>query len=411
MGCAGAGVWVVMEWVRTWLWGGFGWNPMGVALHQDLAMIQIVDITGVPGLSFLVVFVNLMVVIVARRIISEFGPVFLTRIRWEFSATMALVALVFAYGVHELLRKDPTKSVSLRVAAIQPNIPQSEKHEPGMEADIVEHLDRLSGLAALAQPHPQLFIWPEAATPRDIDDEATRNFVIDEARRCGSSLLIGTLEFSLEGDYNIAALLSNEGRTLQTYRKMHLVPFGEYLPLRPVSTAIVGQLVPSDFTPGREYKVLKLSDPPLRLATLICFEDSLGDLTRRFVGRGADLLVNITNDGWFAKSPAASQHLANALFRAVENRRPLIRCGNTGVTCGVDIHGHVDHWINPFEEGFSVRDVSVPVNSTLTFYTRHGDWFTALSAGVALLAIAGAVRRRAASGKARPSPSGKPAAQ
>jgi len=396
IGCAGAAAWLPLEWVRTWLWGGFGWNPLGVALHQDLAMIQIVDITGVPGLSFLIVFVNLMGVIVARRIISEFGPVFLTRIRWEFSATMALVALVFAYGVHALLHQDPSPTVPLRVAAIQPNIPQTEKHDIAMEDDIFERLDRLTGLAALAQPHPQLFIWPEAATPRDIDDELTSNFVIEQARRAGSALLIGTLELDLEGSYNIAALITDGGRTRQRYRKMHLVPFGEYLPLRPVFSAIpaVGQLVPSDFTPGSQPTALTLSDPPIRLGILICFEDSLGDLTRRFVGRGANVLVNITNDGWFAKSPAASQHLANALFRAVENRRPLIRCGNTGITCAVDIHGRVQTWINPFEEGFSVRQVSVPTTSSLTFYTRFGDWFTALCSGIALLALLRGIRQR-----------------
>jgi apolipoprotein N-acyltransferase len=230
-------------------------------------------------------------------------------------------------------------------------------------------------------------------------DRLNYQFVIDHAQRTGSALLIGTLDFDPERreDYNVAALLTDNGETQQFYRKIHLVPFGEYLPLRPVSAAFVGQLVPSDFTPGTEYTVLKLSNPPIRLAALICFEDSLGDLTRRFVARGAELLVNITNDGWFAHSPAASQHLANALFRAVENRRPLVRCGNTGITCAVDIHGRVDLWIDPFEEGFTnAREVSVPTTSALTFYTRYGDWLTALSAGIVLLAIADSFRRRAA---------------
>jgi len=339
--------------------------------------------------------------------------VFLTRIRWEFSATMALVVFVFAYGMHALLRKDSTPTVPLRVAAIQPNVPQSEKHDLAMEDDIAERLDRLTGLAALAQPHPQLFIWPEASTPRSMfADQASYDFVVNQAKRTGSALLIGTTDFDPDGDYNIAALLTERGEGLQRYRKIHLVPFGEYLPLRPVSTAIVGQLVPSDFTPGTDYTVLKLPDPPIRLAALICFEDSLGDLTRRFVGRGAELLVNITNDGWFAKSPAARQHLANALFRAVENRRPLIRCGNTGVTCAVDIHGRVDLWLNPFEEGFtSVREVSVPTTSALTFYTRFGDWFTWVSAGLAFLVGADRIRRRPASKKARAPQAPKAAAQ
>jgi len=400
MGCAGAGAWVAFEYMRTWILGGFGWNPLGVALHQDLAMIQIVDITGVPGLSFLIVFVNLMIVIVVRRIISEIGPVFLTRVRWEFSATVAVIAFVFAYGVHAMLRKDPSPAVPLRAVAIQPNIPQTEKRDVAMEDEIFQRLDRLTSLAALSQPHPQLFIWPEASTPRSMfADQVNYQFVINQARNTQSALLIGTLDFDPERreDYNIAALLTDGGETQQFYRKVHLVPFGEYLPIRPISSAIpaVGQLVPSDFTPGTEYKVLKLADPPIRLATLICFEDTLGDLTRRFVSRGAEVLINITNDGWFAQSPAASQHLANALFRAVENRRPLIRCGNTGITCAVDIYGRVDLWIHPFEQGFSARTVSIPTTSELTFYTRHGDWLTWLSAGIVLLAVAERFRRRA----------------
>ena len=109
---------------------------------------------------------------------------------------------------------------------------------------------------------------------------------------------------------------------------------------------------------------------------LICFEDTLGELTRRFVQKGAQVLVNITNDGWFAHSPAAEQHLANAVFRAVENRRPLMRCGNTGVTCAVDSKGRVDLWLKPFQQGFAVREVRIPTRGPVTFYTRHGDWFS-----------------------------------
>ena len=394
IGVAGAAAWLPLEYWRTWFLGGFGWNPLGVALHQDLAMIQIADITGVPGLSFLVAFVNLMAVIVARRLISDLGPVFLTRVRWEFSVTMAMVAAVFAYGVRTLLRKDSAPSISLRTALIQPNIPQSEKHDPAMEDSIFSQLDRLTSLAALSKPRPQLFIWPEASTPRSMfADSVNYDFVIDQAKHTEAALLLGTIDFDLDKkeDYNIAALLTDSGEKQQFYRKIHLVPFGEFLPLRPLSTAVVGELVPSDFTPGTKYTLLQLTDPPVRLAALICFEDTVGDLTRRFVLEGAQLLVNITNDGWFARSPAAEQHLANALFRCVETRRPLVRCGNTGVTCSVDTRGRVDLWMRPFEEGFSIRDVSVPITTATTFYTRNGDWFTKLCAGITLAAGLGSL--------------------
>ena len=389
---AGAGAWVAHEWVRERLFGGFGWNNLGVALHRDLPMIQIADLTGVPGLSFLVVFANLMAVIIVRRIIGELGPVFLKRVRWEFSFTIALIVLVWAYGMRTLWRGAPGPSVPLRVVAVQPNIPQTEKFDPAMEERIFAELAKLTGLAAVTRPPPQLVLWPESATPRSMfADDESYNFVLAQAKTLPGALLLGSTEFDPDtrSDYNIAALLLPRGGEPQTYRKMHLVPFGEYLPLRPVFEPFCGQMVPADFSAGTEFTVFDLPDPPIRIAALVCFEDTLGELTRHFVQKGAHALVNITNDGWFARSAAAEQHLANAVFRAVENRRPLIRCGNTGVSCAVDAHGRVELWLPPFQQGFAARDVRVPTAGPLTFYTRHGDWFSHLS----LLVTAGVLVR------------------
>ena len=376
---ASAAAWVGHEWVRERLFGGFGWNNIGVALHRDLPMIQIADLTGVPGISFLVVFCNLMAVIIVRRIIGEFGPLFLKRIRWEFSFTMALIAGVFAYGVRALLSKDAGESIPLRVVAVQPNIPQTDKFDDALEEKIFGELAKLTGLAALTEPAPQLVLWPEAATPSSMfANQANYDFVIEQAKRLDGALLIGTTEFDPDTreDFNVAVLLTEQGEKQQLYRKMHLVPFGEYLPLRPIFQPLCGQMVPADFTAGREPTVLELPDPALRLGTLICFEDTLGELTRRFVQGGAQVLVNITNDGWFGQSPAAEQHLANAVFRAIENRRPLIRCGNTGVTCAVDSRGRVDRWLPLFQQGFAARKVDIPIHGPTTFYTRRGDWFS-----------------------------------
>ena len=394
---AGACAWVAHEWVRERLFGGFGWNNLGVALHRDLPMIQIADLTGVPGISFLVVFANLMAVIIVRRIIGELGPVFLKRVRWEFSFTIALIVLVFAYGERSLLRRETGESVPLRVVAVQPNIPQTEKFDPAMEEKTFAELAKLTGLAALTRPAPQLVLWPESATPRSMfADDVNYNFVLDQAKALPGALLLGTTDFDPEAraDYNIAVLLTGRGEQPQFYRKMHLVPFGEYLPLRPVFAPLCGQMVPADFTAGTEFTVFDLPDPKIRLAALICFEDTLGELTRRFVQNGAQALVNITNDGWFAQSPAAEQHLANAVFRAIENRRPLIRCGNTGVTCAVDARGRVEPWLKPFQQGFAARDVRVPTAGPLTFHTRHGDWFSHAAMLVTAGVLLGSLLRR-----------------
>jgi len=393
---AGASAWIVQEWVRERLFGGFGWNPLGVALHRDLPMIQIAEFTGTPGLSFLIAFTNLMAVIIVRRIIGEIGPVFLKRVRWEFSFTMALIAVVFAFGLRALLRPVAGTSVPLRVVAVQPDIPQADKFDRDAEEKVLAQIERLTSLGTVSAPPPHLVLWPEAALPSGMfASERNFRFVIDQLQRADFALLLGTIDFDpqTQEDFNTALLLTEHGQRQQSYRKMHLVPFGEYLPLRPIFAGFVGQLVPGDFTPGREYTVLELPEPAVKLAALVCFEDTLGDLTRRFVQNGAQVLVNITNDGWFAQSPAAEQHLANAVLRAVENRRTLIRCGNTGVTCAVSPTGHLDRWLPPFQQGFAAREIRIPVQPRVTFYTRHGDWLCTVGAAITLLAAALAWRR------------------
>ena len=394
-----AAAWVSHEWIRGWLFSGFGWNGLGVALHADLRMIQIADITGVAGLSFLVAFCNVMIVLVIRRIAAELGPVFLKRIRWEFSLTIALVVLVFGYGVRQLMTMRPEAHArTLRVAAVQPNIPQNEKFSPESEDKVLQRLEGLTSLAAATQP--DLLLWPEAATPRGMfADELNHAFVLRQAQRGDFAMLLGTLDADLEkrAEFNVATLLTEQGQRAQTYRKMHLVPFGEYLPLResfPLFAMIAGELVPMDFSRGREFTVMQIAAPPVKLSALICFEDTLGDLTRRFVLNGAELLVNLTNDGWFLRTAAAEQHLANAVFRAVENRRPLVRCANTGVTAAIDIRGAVQRWVPLFEQGFATRPVTVSAARTFTFYTRHGEWFTYGCVAVTAVALVSRLWRK-----------------
>lgn len=404
IGALGACIWTALEWTRGWLFSGWGWNGLGVALHEDLAMIQIADFAGVLGLTWLVAFCNLMAVIVVRRIVLEFGPQFLKGIRWEFSLTMALLALVFGYGVRTLFR-GAGETIPLRAVALQPNIPQTQKFDPDGEDEILAQLDKLTGLAALLQPSPHLIVWPEAATPRGMfADEVNYRFVMNQAARGDFNLLLGTLDYELDPaapenprQYNAAMLLSDRGQVRSVYRKMHLVPFGEYLPLRQILPQALGELIPGDLDAGTETSVLSLPEPRVKLGVLVCFEDSLGDLTRGFVQKGAQILVNVTNDGWFGKSVAADQHLANAIFRAVETRRPLLRSANTGVTCLVERTGRVDRGrLQNFEQGFTPFTIAVPLTRELTFYTRHGDWVGHVSAGitVALMGMLVWKRRR-----------------
>ena len=220
----------------------------------------------------------------------------------------------------------------------------------------------------------------------------------------------------IEGDlaFNAAFLVPANGDQPQVYRKIHLVPFGEYVPLRhsfPLFAAVAGRWVPGDFAVGKEYTRFSLTTADVRVAPLICFEDTIGELVRRFVlplgsERGAGLLVNMTNDGWFLYSAGSRQHLANAIFRCVEVRRPMVRAANTGVTCFINEFGRVTQMLQdvqgwPFGQGILIDDVKVPTDNVLTFYARHGELFAELCAGVTVFAVVALVaarlhRRRAA---------------
>ena len=396
IGALGASAWTALEWVRGWFLYGFSWNGLGVALHRDLPMIQVADVTGSYGLTWLVAFVNLMAVIIVRRLAGELGANFLKRIRWEFSITVTLVVLVFSYGLRKLFAQLSGNLATHRVAVIQPNIPQTQKFDPEFEDEVFAELERLTLVASAA--NPDLILWPEAATPRGIfADEINWDFIkrITESASC--PLLIGTVEDYYGGDgpqaFNSAVFLTRDisaaAPEIQKHRKMHLVPFGEFLPLRPILGPIVGGLIAADVDPGKDAVVM---DTPVgKLGTLICFEDTNGALTRRFTIGGARLLVNLTNDGWFLRTAGPETHLANAVFRAVENRIPLLRCTNTGVSCLVETTGRIDRRIEPHRQGFAIHPLAVRPGP-LTFYARHGDWLVWVANGVTLVACAARAR-------------------
>jgi apolipoprotein N-acyltransferase len=386
LGALAACAWTALEWVRGWMLSGFGWNGLGVALHRDLPMIQIAEFTGVLGLTWLVAFTNVMGVIIVRRILGELGPLFLKRIRWEFSLSISLIVIVFGYGIRVLWSSPPGNARSVRVAVIQPNIPQEDKFDPAAEDAVLVLLERLTGIAAATKP--EFIIWPEAAVPRGVyADEHNFEFIQKIVTDLPCPLLVGTL-IDTPGDpepkmYNGAVLFSPGPINEQPpeYRKLHLVPFGEYLPLRPLLGWLLEDLIVGDIDAGTDLSLM--SHPAIgNFTTLICFEDTLGNLTRRFGDlpdkRPPGLLINLTNDGWFLKTCAVEQHLANAVFRAVENRRPLLRCGNTGITGLVEPTGKVHRWIAPHQQGFATQAISIHDRPT-TFYMRWGDWIAWVS--------------------------------
>ena len=398
----GAAAWTGLEWLRGYVFTGFGWNDLGVALHNNLPFLQIVQWTGVGGLSFLAAFVNLIAVATVLRFALEIQAHRL-RPHFDFTLTVSLVLVVFAYGVYQLRASAreatvPGTTVALRVAAVQAGIPQDVKWNRALEDSIHQKYERLSD-AAIAT-HPQLLLWPEASTTYGMFDARgdTKTFVDRIADRAHCNMLLGTLDYDFgpdgrsQADYNAAMMRATGDARYQIYHKIHLVPFGEYVPFRhsfPLFAWIVGQQVPGDFDAGTQPGVFVTNDPEVRLAPLICFEDTVGRDVRQPVRMGAQLLVNITNDGWFGLTANNRQQLAEATMRTVENRRPLVRCANTGVTAFIDANGRVTQMLREpktgsvFAAGVLAGVVQVPVNPVMTFYTQHGEVFSGACAAAA----------------------------
>ena len=393
-----AAAWATQEWLRGWIFSGWGWNGLGVALHDTWPLIQIAEFTGIAGLSFMVAFANVILVTTAYRLVLE-ARTHTTRPHFDLTLTMAAIVGVLTFGLRASQVSAPTKP--LRVAAVQSNVPQNQKFDPQFTTKILDKFRRLSEIALRSNPPPDLLIWPESSMPGPVLAEPESNkFVMDLAASAESDLLLGTIDKENRDVYNAALLISDGGERVQVYRKVHLVPFGEYVPGRhrvPLLARIVGDQVPGDFSPGREYTVFSLTNSDVQVAPLICFEDTIGELVRQFVlptetNPGANLLVDITNDGWFLHSAGPHQHLANAVFRCVETRRPMVQAANTGVTCFVNQSGRTiqvlrDETGSTFTEGVLTGEIKVPTEHELTFYTRHGELFAKSCAVITLVAI------------------------
>jgi apolipoprotein N-acyltransferase len=402
-----AAVWVAQEWLRSLVFSGWGWNTLGSALHAQLAIIQIAEFTGVAGLSFLVAFSNVILLTTARRFILE-TQVRPMRPHYDLTLTMAAIVGVMGFGLRSLQIQRPAKI--LNVALVQPNIPREQKFGAEFAQKTFDQFTRLSTPALGASARPDLLVWPESSMPGPVlQDELSHRFVMDFSASAKTDLLLGTIDLDETSDYNAALLISDGGERVQIYHKVHLVPFGEYVPGRhtiPLLARVVGDQVPGDFAFGKEHTVFHLTNDKALIAPLICFEDTIGDLTRQFVLRGANLLANVTNDGWFLRSAGSQQHLANAVFRCVETRLPMVRAANTGVTCFVNEFGRitqtlVDDHGSQFTDGVLIGEVSIPTGHELTFYVRHGELFAQGCVGLALLTLMilslRLVRRRRAS--------------
>jgi apolipoprotein N-acyltransferase len=377
--------WVASEWLRGWLFTGFPWVLVGYSQASWLAIAQAASVAGVLGLSGLVLAVNVAVFVLLQR----------QRTGWRGAvAVLAGAAALAGWGAWRLSRPLPPGE-PLRVGVVQGNVPQDQKWSPEFAHAILSRYLRLSREAAAQGA--ELIVWPESATPFFYEeDPAGADAIRQLARETGAWLLFGSDQLERGPTpryYNAAFAVSPDGRTTGVYRKQHLVPFGEYVPLKSF-LFFVAPLVEavSDFSPGTETVLLPVNGRPV--TTAICYEVIFGDLMRDAVVSGSQLLTTITNDAWYGRSSAPWQHFEQASLRAIEQERYLVRAANTGISGVVDPRGRVIAQEGLFETGTLVADVRHLEGRTI--YSRIGDSFAWACAVLTVLAIATSSRRRGA---------------
>jgi apolipoprotein N-acyltransferase len=383
--------WVAVEMLRSHTLLRFSWCLLGYSQQPNLPVIQLSRYTAVYGVSFLLVLAS---AVLAYLAVERRAPR-----RWAASAGLVLV-LVLVCGHGMLILRQPLAEIGrLRVGLVQGDVMQDEKWDPALAwRNIDRHLDLTRQAAAAGA---RFVIWPESSVPFLYDRHPE---VAEElqafTREQGLYLLFGNddWEASPQGDSRAfvgAKLLDPQGRLTYRYHKMRLVPFGEYVPWKPLFTLggryaakLVQQV--ADFSPGAEPTVGSVDAQSF--GTLICYEAIFPDHVRLFTARGADLIVNITNDAWYGRTSAPYQHLAMAAFRAVENGKFLVRAANTGITAVVDPRGRILEQTALFERAVVVRDV--PIVSGRTFYARYGDVFGWTCFALALVVSIITVRRQ-----------------
>ncbi|MGA3293755.1 MAG: apolipoprotein N-acyltransferase [Candidatus Acidiferrales bacterium] len=378
-------LWVTLEFARAHLpIFGFPWNLAGYAASGSLALVQFTALTGIYGLSAIVAGFGSLV---------AYAVLVGTQRAWKTAIVAAGVLILIACGGRYFVPQAQARYVA---HLVQTNFAQSYEYPPDWMQSHARDLDQLEQISIdSAAKAPGLIVWPEVPAPFSLQDAPFAARAQRIARGSGQDFLVGVEDWKRDaaGKWfatNSAVLLDPSGRRIFTYDKIHLVPFGEYVPLRRWLT-FAGKLTADigDFTPGTAYRVGRLPDGTF--GSFICYEATFPNEVRRFTAGGAELLINMSNDGWFGRSAAPAQHLMMARVRAVENRRWLLRDTNNGFTVAVDPYGRVEAQLATDVRG--ELDAPYDFRSGLTLYARFGDWFAWLCvlASIALLVAAMAI--------------------
>ncbi|MDO8785359.1 MAG: apolipoprotein N-acyltransferase, partial [Syntrophales bacterium] len=371
-------LWTCLEYGKSHLLTGFPWENLGYSQYLWRPMIQVADITGVYGITFLIVLINVIFYdLLSYRRSPSSSQRSGKRLLLEVTTGCALFLVCYFYGVLRIeeIRDALQKGEAMEVVLVQGNIDQNIKWDLHQQEETLNIYEALS--LQMSTPGSGLIVWPETAVSfcfQDMDDLSGR--VADVAKASADWLLFGSPSYLRDADnlsiFNSAFLLSPEGRIRGQYDKVHRVPFGEYVPLKKL-LPFIGKLVAGagDFSPGKGFYALSMDSH--KLGILICYEGILPEASRAYKRGGADLLVNITNDAWFGRTSAPFQHLSMTALRAVENRLYLVRAANTGISAIIDPTGNIISQTALFKS--SVLRGAVKFIDKQTFYALYGDVF------------------------------------
>jgi apolipoprotein N-acyltransferase len=383
--------WTASEYLRAVLLTGFPWELLGYSQYRNLHFIQIADITGIYGVSFWLVLINTALFLAyssLRRQHWQRTPVSKKTAAGAIISALAVSGILWAYGQGRItiIDREAGQAIRKKIAVVQGNIEQNKKWDRKFQKATLLKYNDLSSQAG--RDKPDLIVWPETATPFFIGhNRPMTDLLVKGIRQTRTGYLIGTptvIRHETGTAYHNSAILFDEqARIVDSYDKVHLVPYGEYVPFKewlPFLGKMVAQV--GNFIPGEKGKAIhwKEMNPGIQ----ICYEIIFPALSRAMVQNGANLLINITNDAWFGETGAPHQHFSMAVFRAIENRRSLARAANTGISGFIDPVGRI---IKTSELNTAVAlTQALPIMAITTFYTVTGDLFALLCLIVTLFA-------------------------
>ncbi len=368
--------WVALEYARTYLFTGFPWALIGYSQYRAFWLLPIVRDTGVYGVSFLVISVNALLykLLLFRQTRNSLFT--------AFAIFSVLIALRFIGPIPSI--SPGVSSGQIVVGVIQPCIEQVKKWDKQFQNEILTTYESLAD--AISTLSPRFIVWPETIVPGFLPtDTYSTDWAISLVKRTKTANVIGTPYADPNGAfYNASVVVNKEGTALGVHRKTHLVPFGEFVPFRSILQPFFGILgMMGDFNRGTEY--LPINIDSLKLGISICSENMFGDCARKLTKNGSTILINQTNDAWFFDTAAPEQHFVMNVFRAVENNRPVIVAGNTGVSGIISPQGLITKRTAVFTKTMFVA--AVTPQTALTFYTAYGDVFAVSCCLIVLLFI------------------------